>query len=193
MGRTITKVLSIGFVLMIISLISCGQTRQVKEIAVIINPGINPHDELFLMDLEKKLSSIHGVDSLFIYGITGLNASEIVFKPKEEMCNHYGLKGIDVVKYADSVYTTSSEFDYKDLEMIRYENIPIRALVDINLSSIDYKPEIFRNGKENINENEVKYVLYYTSEVEEELKESLSHYFDSIKKGAQLNISVRIE
>ncbi len=174
-------------------------TNKIKgrsEITVTVSRGIYPHDKLALIDLEKKLSSTQGVDSLFIYGLSGLNYTKILFKPKDELCHHYGVNGLDVVKYADSIYASTEQFNTSDLYNLKYKEFPLSALVDMNVIAATYKPELFKSEQNSgvlIKENEIKFILHCSSKTENTLRTTLQRYIDSTAKDLPLDMIIKLE
>ncbi len=174
-------------------------TNKIKgrsEITVTVSRGIYPHDKLALIDLEKKLSSTQGVDSLFIYGLSGLNYTKVLFKPKDELCHHYGVNGLDVVKYADSIYASTEQFNTSDLYNLKYKEFPLSALVDMNVIAATYKPELFKSEQNSgvlIKENEIKFILHCSSKTENTLRTTLQRYIDSTAKDLPLDMIIKLE
>ncbi len=173
-----------------------NKINGVSEITVTVSRGIYPHDKLALKDLEKKLSSIQGVDSLFIYGLSDLNYTKILFKSKDQLCHHYGVDRLDVVKYADSIYASTEQFNTSYFFNLKYKEIPLSALVDMNLITAKYKPELFKNERNSgvlIKENEIKFILHCSSKTENTLRTSLQKYIDSTAKDLPLDMIVKLE
>jgi hypothetical protein len=173
-----------------------NKIRGVSEITVIVGPGISLFDSDFLIDLEANLSEKQGVDSLFIYGIDELNHGVIVFEAKDNICRHLGVSVTDVTRYVDSLLRSEQDIRMNDFHMIKYEKYPLVALGDFMYKNEKYKPEIFKNAEEcnvHIDEFEIKYVIYCSSETESRLRSDIESYFSLLAKESPFDRCLKIE
>jgi hypothetical protein len=155
------------------------------QITVILRENNGLPEEIYI-DLEKRISAMSNVDSLFIYSDMELDIPEISFKVNDEICSQLEIQSLDVKKYADSIIASASVLSkecFIQNSGYRYKEHPLSLLGDFYIHPVRYKPEIFRHPKEDnklINENEDRFVIYCSTKKEKQLRMQIESYFKDI-------------